>query len=78
MPLRGECCVPVASNYKGFPTKVKYRSSRDASPSDGSRNVFRLVSIATFSVQPWLPSEQGMRTAKLQTVIDAALIRSGP
>jgi hypothetical protein len=34
--------------------------------------------MATFSAQPWLLSEQGMRTAKLQTVIDAALMGSGP
>ena len=27
-------------NYKGFPPKVKHRSSRDASRSDGSRNAF--------------------------------------
>jgi hypothetical protein len=26
-------------NYKGFPPKVKHRSSRDASRSDGSRSV---------------------------------------
>jgi len=23
MPLRGACCVPGSSNYKGFPTFVK-------------------------------------------------------
>jgi hypothetical protein len=70
------------SNYKGFPTEVKRFPHRDASRSDGSWNAFRIALIRMPS-SPSAPAlrcqfEQGMRTAKLQTVIGAALMGSGP
>jgi hypothetical protein len=70
--------TPPKSNYKGFPPKVKHRSNRDASRSDGLRD----VTVDRQHFHPQRParllSEQGMRTAKLQTVIDAALVAADP